>query len=312
VYDPAKRQYLFLAYLLSDASRHKRKLTVHCDLFDVNNPTVALKRGRRPSIAMLFELEFATHQQKILDQARREAGRWKEKPEASSGCVRSATLHAHYAKERQAWWFEVHLAIGFKPSHIIAPEHVVGIHIDPVKGWFVTVLCLDSTLTAQFQLDEHTIATWLENKDPTQQAQIKPERRTAKERQHRIADVLVAICHHYGAQLGMENIAYRRNSAESQQLKGTGDSSRTVFTLLSYKLARANLPDVADIKNVAPKRDCGRCGQRHVQGQVLDTTFTCSYCGHIEDRHANTAREVARRTLWILAQKQRPKSQPVA
>ena len=41
VYDPVKRRYLFLAYLLADGSRHKQTLTVDGDLYDVNNPGIS-------------------------------------------------------------------------------------------------------------------------------------------------------------------------------------------------------------------------------------------------------------------------------
>lgn len=99
VYEPNQRRYLFLAYLLHKDSGHKRALEVKNDLYDVNNPNVSLKRGRRPSSAMLFELELDTHQQHILDQAREDVQRWKDKPDSTSGCIRAATLHAHYSKE---------------------------------------------------------------------------------------------------------------------------------------------------------------------------------------------------------------------
>lgn len=67
VYDPEKRRYLFLAYVLAKQSRYRRKLNVTGELFDVNNPTVQLPKGDKLSGAMLFELEFARHQ--VLDQA---------------------------------------------------------------------------------------------------------------------------------------------------------------------------------------------------------------------------------------------------
>jgi hypothetical protein len=303
VYDPVRRQYLFLAYLLADTSRHKRTLAVHSDLYDVNNPTVALTKGRRPSAAMLFELEFDIHQQQILDQARQEAMRWKDTPETSSGCVRSATLQAHYSEDRRAWWFDVRLSLGFKPTHVERAEHVVGVHVDPLKGVFVSVLGLDGAEITQFHLDEHTIATLLENRDTAQQARLKPQQRTAKERQHRIADALVAICRHYQAQLGVENISYRRSDPGFDQLAVREGSFRTIVALLRYKLALANLPDVFDIKGIAPRRDCGKCGTRHAAGKKQNSMFICAVCGHCEDRHANTAREVARRVLWMLAHK---------
>ena len=100
-----------------------------------------------------------------------------------------------------------------------------------------------------------------------------------------------------------ENISYRRNQPGPNQATIREDSSRAVVELLRYKLALANLPDVYDVKGVAPKRDCGRCGARHVEGQNQTAMFTCVTCGHSEERHLNTAREVARRVLWLLAQK---------
>lgn len=306
VYEPRKRRYLFLAYVLADGSHHKRVLHVNGDLVDVNNPTVKLASGRRPSTAMLFELEFDTHQQEILNQARRDAGRWKEEDGSSSGSVRAATLHAHYSKDRRTWWFEVHLSVGIKPTHIEQPEHVVGVHVDPLHGMFVTVLGLDGVQKAQFQLDEYCIATWLGNKEPELQAQLRPKQRTTKERHHRLADALVAICHHYHAQLGMENIAYRHTTPGPARSLAQDDSSRTVFGLLDYKLARLNLPKGIDIKGVSPKRDCGRCSHRHPEGQVQADIFACSVCKHSEPRHFNTSREIARRVLWVLANKQAP------
>ena len=305
VYDPAKKQYLFLVYLLADGSRHKRILKVHGDLYDVNNPKVSLSHRTRPSTAMMFELEFDSHQQKILDQARQNSVRWKDTPKSTAGSIRAATFHAYFSEKKRTWWFEVHLSVGLKPTHIDQPEHVVGVHIDPVKGWYATVLGLDGVQRAQFQLDEYTIAILLDNKDPVQQASIKPSQRTAKERQHRIADALVAICRQYCALLGVENIAYRRSDPASADVV-RNDSSRTIVGLLSYKLAQVNLPDVVDIRGVAPKRDCGRCGTRHPESQVLIGQFSCPTCGYMIERYANTSYEVARRLLWVLARKNRP------
>jgi hypothetical protein len=309
VYDPQKRRYLFLAYLLDKGSRYKRMLQVKSDLFDVNNPTVKLAHGRRPSSCMLFELEFDTHQQQVLDQARQDAGRWKETDGSSSGSIRSATLHAHYSKERRRWWFEVHLSIGIKPTHFEQPERVVGVHVDPLKGMMVTVLGLDGAQQAQFRLDERAIAEWTHNKNPDQQASLKPSQRTTKEYQHRVANALVAICTYYQAQLGVENIAYRHTTPGPDQRRvHEQDSSQTIVGLTKYKLAQVNLPGVIDVKGISPKRDCSQCGQRHAESQVEGITFRCSACDHAEDRYANTSREVARCVLWILAKRQRPKS----
>lgn len=185
-------------------------------------------------------------------------------------------------------------------------------HVDQQSGLFISVLALDGVQIAQFELDEHTIAKLLENQDLAQQAQLKPLQRTAKERQHRIADALVVICRQYQAQLGVENIGYRRNQAGLNQKAIREDSSRTIVELLRYKLALANLPNVFDVKGVAPRRDCGRCGTRHVEATKHGTLFTFAVCGQSEDRYLNTAHEVARRVLWSLAQKKRLKRQRTA
>ena len=133
---------------------------------------------------------------------------------------------------------------------------------------FVTVLDTDGSQQVAFHLDEAAIALRLKNKDPAFQAQLKPDQRTAKERAHRVADALAAICKHYKAQLAVENISYRRHSGQPR-FSGVGnDNSRSVKELLHYKLALAGLPDAFDIKVVAPRRDCGRCGKRHSSGQL--------------------------------------------
>jgi predicted RNA-binding Zn-ribbon protein involved in translation (DUF1610 family) len=307
VYDPAKKRYLVLLPVLDTNSRHRRKLTVQGDLYDVNNPGVKLS-SRNRNVAMLFELEFDRYQQRILDYARHNAERWKEGKNTTGGCIRSATLHAHYAAARHHWWFEMLIAVGIKPQEIIRPEHIVGVHFDGKGGIFVSVLALDGSTCDQFQLDERRIATLLRNRYPEQQAAIRPEQRTTKERQHRIADALVAICEQYRAQLGAENIGYRR-TVGPQQIQGQEDHSRTVVGLLEYKLPLANLAKPLDVTNVAPKRDCGGCGQRHTKSQVQGEhhRFACPSCGHTEEQHANTSREVARRVLWMLARKRAPK-----
>lgn len=149
IYDPVKRRYLFLAYLLHATSRHRRPLQVRGTLYDVNNPELPLRMSAQPTIAMLFELEFDTFQQRVLDQARADAPRWKTEGKRS-GAVRSATLHAHYDKHHKQWWFEVQLAIGIKLTHVRVPEHVVGVHVDRLQGWFVSVLRLDGTVVYQW------------------------------------------------------------------------------------------------------------------------------------------------------------------
>jgi hypothetical protein len=271
-------------------------------LVDVNNPSVPLKSGRRPSTAMLLELELGTHQQQILDQARQDTQHWKSEGK-NSGSLRSATLHAHYSKGQKAPWFEVQLVIGIKPTQYLPPVNVVGVHIDPRAGWFVAVLGLDGTSVAQIHLDEQTIADWLQNDDPNQQAQILPRKRTPKEYHHRVANALIAICQYYQAQLGVENISYRHTAPEADPGIMNEEASRSIFALLNYKLARINLSKALDMRGVAPTRDCSHCGERSMTSHLERSRFHCSTCLHIEDRHINAAREVARRILWAFAQR---------
>ena len=312
VYDPKRKRYLFLAYLFASDSRHRRPLQVNGQLFDVNNPTTALETSRRSTSARLFELEFARHQQKILDQAREDAVRWKGPKSQSSGSVRAATLHAHYAPERQQWWFEVHLSIGIKPTHIEEPQHIVGVHIDPITGWYVSVAKLDGTVVSYFALDEACIAELLGNKRPVEQSHISSEKRTTKERQHRIADAVVAVCQRYQGQLGVENIGYLAQQGKATQGIAKARSSRAITELIPYKLARLNLPPLLDVNGIAPKRDCGACGVRHESPQIEGSCFVCVTCSYPSSRHENTTREVVRRVLWKLAQKQAPKSKEPA
>lgn len=306
VYDPKKKRYLFLAYVLARSSRHRRPLTTNHQLFDVNNPTTPLTTSKRPTSARLFELEFATHQQHMLDQAREDAGRWKSLKSMSSGCVRAATLHAQYAPNRQHWWFEVHLSIGIKPTHITEPQHIMGVHVDPICGWYIAIAAFNGTITQHFALDEMSIARLLNNKHPAAQAQLPVDQRPAKERQHRVADALVALCQQHQAQLGIENISYRTRQATPGADRAKKLSIQTIAALLPYKLARLNLPPLIEMKGVAPKRDCGACGVRHGCSQVQAGRFVCSACGVEQDRYLNTAREIARRVLWRLAHKQAP------
>jgi hypothetical protein len=269
----------------------------------VNNPTIALRGRERPSIAKLFELEFSAHQRQWLDLARSQAPLWKENGQYS-GAVRAATLHAYYDKQRDQWWFEAHLAVGLKPSPYVQPQHIVGVHVDPFQGVFVSVLNLDGSLHDQFHLDELRIAQLLENRNPEQQAKITPLERTAHERSHRLADALVALCKQYTAQLGFENIAYRWANGEQRKALPQYENSRTVFEHLAYKLPLEALPPPIDVKGVAPWRDCARCGVRYEKASVFEGIFICAQCGHREAQHVNAAREVARRTLWTLAAKQ--------
>jgi hypothetical protein len=107
----------------------------------------------------------------------------------------------------------------------------------------------------------------LNNRNPEEQAQIDPEKRTSDERNHRTADALVALCEQYQAQMGMENITYL-GTVGPNQMKPQEDNSRTIFWMLAYKLPLAHLPKPLDITNVSPRRDCGYCGRRHDTPQV--------------------------------------------
>ncbi|MFP4437333.1 MAG: zinc ribbon domain-containing protein [Chloroflexaceae bacterium] len=284
LYDPDTQRYLLLVYLLHNDSQHKRPLIVRGGPYDVNNPDVVLRSSKKPVTAMLFELEMGTWQRDMLDAARQHTYRWKSEG-TSSGSIRSARLHAHYDKRRSKWWFEVQLAVGFKPASILG---------------------LDGTRHDHFRLDEARIAHLVGNRTPEEQAQIEPEKRTADERNHRTANALVALCVQYQAQLGVEHIGYRRTVGPNQ-VKPQDDSSRTIVRMLHYKLPLAQLPKPVDVTNVSPRRDCGQCGRRHNTAQTDGQTFTCPTCGHSEHRAMNTAREVARRVLWNLATRKPPK-----
>src|SRR5438552_2077399 len=108
--------------------------------------------------------------------------------------------------------------------------------------------------------------------------------------------------------MGLENITYRLDLPGAIQEQTRRQSSRTIAALLPYKLARENLPIYLDIKGIAPTRDCGRCGRRHDKRQVRGSLFCCPMCGIEQNRHLNTAHEVARRVLWSIAQKAAPKA----
>lgn len=308
LYDPDKKRYLLLVYVLHGDSRRKRPLIVRGRPYDVNNPDVVLTSSRQPSTAMLFELEMGAWQRDMLDAARQHTDQWKSEGK-TSGSIRSGRLHAHYDKRRKQWWFEVQLAVGFKPEYMLQPQHVIGVHINPRDGTYVTIMRLDGTLRDHFRLDEARIAHLLYNRNPEEQAQIDPEKRTAAERNHRTADALVALCEQYQAQLGMENIGYRGNSGPNQ-MKPQEDSSRTIFWILAYKLPLAHLPKPVDVDDVSPRRDCGYCGRRHDTPQTEQEVFTCPRCYHSEHRAANTAREVARRVLWNITRRKPPKHAP--
>jgi len=260
---------------------------------------------------MLFELEMGTWQRALLDAARQHADQWKSEGK-TSGSIRSGRLHAHDDKRREKWWFEVQLAVGFKPEYMLQPQHVLGVHVKPRDGMYVTILGLDGTLRDHFPLDESRIAHLLYNRNPEEQAQIDPEKRTADERNHRTADALVALCEQYQAQMGMENIAYKHTIGPNQndQIKSQEDNSRTIFGMLNYKLPLAHLPKPVDIDQVSPRRDCGYCGKRHDTPQTEQEVFTCPRCHHSEHRAANTAREVARRVLWNITRRKPPKHAP--
>jgi hypothetical protein len=305
LYDPDTKRYLLLVYLLHNDSQHKRPLIVRGSPYDVNNPDVVLCSSKKPVTAMLFELEMGQWQRDMLDAARRHTDQWKSEGK-TSGSIRSGQLHAHYDERREKWWFEVQLAVGFKPEYVLEPQHVVGVHVDPREGMYVTILGLDGTLCDHFRLDEARIAHLLCNRKPDEQAQIEPQKRTANERNHRTAGALVAICEQYQAQLGMENIGYRGNSAPNQ-VKPQEDNSRTIFRMLAYKLPLAHLPKPVDVGDVSPRRDCGYCGRRHDTPQTEQQTFACSACNHSEHRDTNTAREVARRVLWTITRRKPPK-----
>jgi hypothetical protein len=300
-YDPAKHRYLLLMYVLADKSRHHRTLAVKGRIYDVNDSKVMLRSKRRRSIAILVELECGRTQRALLDQARREAKDWKAHPDSTSGCIRSATLHAKYSTERNMWWFETRIAVGTKPASSVIPEHVVGVHFDPQYGIVITVLSMEGACRKSFLLDDAKVAQLLQN--PPTQALLRADQRTASEQHHRLADALLAICVAYRAQPGLEDVRYRHVGQFARQpARSTASvASRTILSLLNYKLPLAGLPLPINIPGVAPRRDCGACGARHEVAATSYDTFTCSACGFSGPRGLNTATEVARRTLWVLA-----------
>lgn len=307
-YDPAKDRYVLVAYVLDKKSRFCKPLLVKGKLYDLNNPEVQLQSSTRPVIAMLFELECGTHQQTLLNQAYLSANHWKAGEITTGGCVRSATLHAHYDVKRQNWWFEAQIAVAAKVHDIQTPKHVVGVHADPRAGIFVAVLKLDGTLCETYHFNETTISKVID-KHPIDDQQPTMER-TSVEQHHRIANALSAICRTYQGQLGIEEISYRRELSRTGQggKLENNDNTRSIVRLLSYKLLLLGLPKPMDIYGVAPRRDCGRCGIRQEKPTLDREMFTCSACDHTEPRHINAAREVARRTLWKVADKARSTS----
>jgi hypothetical protein len=310
-YEAERGRYVLVLHVLADNSRHRRTLSVKRDIYDVDNPTIKLTNGKRPSAAMLFEIECDTHEQAMLDQARRDADRWKAGTTTSGGCIRSATLHAHMGDDG-AVWFEAEIAIGTNPDCIMPLEHIIGVHVDPQAGIFVSIHKLDGALCTVFRLDEAKIAQLLDNKDPQHQASLRPQQRTTKEQQHRTADALRELCVQFRAQLGIENVSYRHGISGLRRPRPQGEyeSSSMITALLEYKLPLAYLPTPMDIRGLAPRRDCGVCGARQSPDTKRTDAFVCSKCGHDEPRHFNTAREVARRALWGLASRNVKKTKP--
>ncbi len=324
VYAPKTHRYKLLAYVLAPSSRHRRLLRVNENLYDVNNPGVQLTSSTRSTIALLFDLEFGREQHALLDRARRAVSEWKNGKDTSSGPIRSASLHAHYDEQRKAWWFETNISVGTRASRILAPQHVVGVHFDPKFGVFVSVISLTGAVVDQFHLDAAKLVELLDqpsrrlmerahprsNQERTmleQQAtqfQHIDRHRTQKERTHRLADAISAVCEQYQAQLGVENISYRRQPGDGPEIvfQGGSEISRGVVELLPYKLLLAQLPEPIDIRGISPRRDCGACGQRKAAGES-GNMFCCPKCQTEGNRYFNTAREVARRALWVVARK---------
>src|SRR5262249_34034965 len=153
----------------------------------------------------------------MLDQARMEAVEWKVGTATNGGCIRGATLHAHVEKNGQTW-FEAQIALGTKPAAVQPLQHVIGVHIDPKDGVFLSIHQLDGMCSEQFPINAELIADLLHNKDPERQAVLTADQRTTKERHHRLADALVALCVRYHATLGVENISYRWQTDARPQL----------------------------------------------------------------------------------------------
>ena len=338
-YDIKSKKYVFLAYVLYNNSRYKKKLSLENDsqIVDLNNPDVVLRPSRDRVQTMLFNLEMGSHQQRMLEQARRETPQWKayeqqkpkkkkktdpetqqsaenpEKPTAPTmaGCIRAARMTVHYDEDRQKEWFSVSIVVGTRQQRIKTPDHVIGVHVDPQFGLAAMVCTLRGTLVAYCVLDEPTLAQLLRNMPL--EGQRDPMSRTPQEYHHRVATALAGLAKHYCGQIGIENIDYLRAMAGRSPIMGRNgsESIKTIGALLNYKLALNDLPQALDIRGVAPKRDCAQCGKRHAQPVIdAEEDFDCVFCGHRESRRANTAREVARRVLWSIGRTPPKKAKP--
>ncbi len=199
-------------------------------MYDVNNPGVLLTSRKGPIMALLFDLEFGREQHALLDRARRAARVWKNGQQTTSGPIRAASLHVHYDAQRKAWWFETNISIGTKADKVLVPKHIVGVHFDPKGGVFVSVVSLAGAVVDQFHLDETKLVELLDqpSRRNTERAHPRSDQertmlkrqpkqfqhidrlRTQKERKHRLADAICAVCEMYQAQIGLENISYRR------------------------------------------------------------------------------------------------------
>ena len=347
-YDIKNKRYVFLGYILANTSRFKKHLCLEKDshIVDINNPDSILRPSKQPVQAMLFNLQLGMHQLRILEQARREVPLWKayeqerqrkirakrqaklqtERGEVlqatdnpshndgehstSAGAIRSASLEAHYDQERHSWWFGVDIVVGTRQQRRKSPDHVMGVHVDPRYGLTAVICTLRGKMVAAYRLDELTIAELLNNTLPDEEAKKDVNKRTAKEYQHRVADALCILAKQYCAQIGIEDITYRRKMAGWSPADGRNgsESIKTIAMMLVYKLALHELPTPTQVRGVAPKRDCGSCGMRYTNSPIDENEyFICQRCGASEYRRINTAKEIARRTLWIIARTQPPK-----
>ena len=299
-YDTNKHSYVLVAYVLGATSRHRRVMQVRGQIEDINNPGSYLSQGVRRTGAMLFELEYGSQQQALLDQARSHSQDWKGEGR-TSGCVRTAKMRTHYDQKRGRWWFEVLITLGFKSLVPQQPRRVIGVHVDPQGKLFVAVAGIDQQISEAFWLTEERIASLLRNSPD--QAEIASSQRTAAEQHHRVADALVALCRQHSAAIGIEHTSYRRRLRFSgRQAQQTLDGSRAVANLLEYKLALAGLPAPIDVRGVSPRRDCSACGRRQ-EVQPITHQFVCSLCGHTDSWPDNTGRKVVRRVLWHIAER---------
>ncbi len=324
-YDATTNRYYLLVYVLTATSKYKHALKIppKTSIVDVNNPAVKFMPSPRPVRGILFKLKFGTHQQRILAQARRETDSWKEtelqrratkkstkpeqKTEYSGGTIRSGSLHACYDTEAGQWGFEARIIIGTNPAYPRSPDHSVGVHVHARHGLVAAVTSLRGELVAIYELDESRITHLLRN--PDAEYQKNNIHRTAKEYHHRVADALCEIAHRHRAIIGIENTEYhgRLASKPTSSDRNGSDSIRTIAGLLVYKLPLKRLFPPFEIKGISPTRDCGACGYRHVKSMVTELIFTCAQCSYRELRWINTAREVARRSIWSLALTKPPK-----